>query len=169
MVRFTKSGCLRNSTTECGRLRTPKWPYLASSALVSWRRKTDGMSFSRPSGRPSFDAQIRVKPVMSVHGPSAAACFFQWKYMIRDCQPLYVVPCPVSSVWYGRRFGQLASALAGGAFTAVVVGGAAVAGAAVGATADAAAADAAACGAGVAAAAATAGAATTALHGAVWA
>ena len=27
-----------------------------------------------------------------------------------------MVPCPVSSVWYGRRFGQLASALAGGAF-----------------------------------------------------
>eukprot|EP00965_Chrysotila_dentata_P242026 6204648-Pleurochrysis_carterae.AAC.2 len=96
---------LMNCTTDHGRFITPKWPNDARAAGVRQGTKNEGISRSSPSGLPSVDATSRVKPDISVHAPSAAACFFQWKYMMRDCHSWYVVACAVSSVWYGRCVG----------------------------------------------------------------
>ena len=76
---------LKNSMTLCGRLSTPKWPYLASTSGVSCLTKMVGMCSSTPSGSPDGEGHRRVKAAMSEHGPSAARCFFQWWYMMRAC------------------------------------------------------------------------------------
>ena len=105
VMRARSAGFLKNSMTLCGRLRTPKWPYLASTSVVSCGTKTVGMNFSTPSGSPRGDGQSRVKLDISVHGPSISRCLSQWWYMMRACHWLYTEPCAVSSVWNGRRFG----------------------------------------------------------------
>ena len=85
VMRLRRSGSLNISTTECGRLSTPKWPYWASTSFESCATKMVGMCFSTPSGSPFGEGHRRVKPLISVHGPSRARCFFQWWYMIRAC------------------------------------------------------------------------------------
>ena len=77
--------------------------------VVTWATKAEGISLSRPSGTPPGDATSRVNPPISVHGPAAAFCLRQWKYMIRDCHCWYTVACAVRSVWNGRSGPQPAS------------------------------------------------------------
>ena len=79
------SGLPSSWRIEFGRLSTPKWKCDSRTSLESSSVKMEGISPSRPSGLPPAVAQSRVKPTMSVHGPAIARCFFQWKYMMRDC------------------------------------------------------------------------------------
>ena len=74
-------GTSKSCLNEFGRLSTPKWKWEASTSAGSSVVKIVSISASSPSGLPPGVAHSRVNPAMSVHGPPAAFCFFQWKYL----------------------------------------------------------------------------------------
>ena len=77
-------GTSKSCLNEFGRLSTPKWKWEASTSAGSSVVKIVSISASSPSGLPPGVAHSRVNPAMSVHGPPAAFCFFQWKYLRAD-------------------------------------------------------------------------------------